>query len=66
MLFGIHTMVYIFCKNLLVYTTANGAIWLAMLIAISILNSYRVAASNASFSQKNNAYSSFFETILKK
>ena len=32
------------------------------------VNGYRVAASNATreFSQKNNAYSSFLEIILKK
>ena len=38
-------------------------------ITYCIVNRYRVAASNAtkqSFSQKANAYSKFFEIILKK
>ena len=50
-----------FSRQPCLYTIANGATW--------FVNRYRIAASNAtrlSYSQKNNAYSSFFEKILKK
>ena len=49
------------------YTIANAAIWLATLTRYLFVNRYRIAASNAtrpSFSQKYNAYSSYFEIIL--
>ena len=49
---------YCKCCNLIGYATRY-----------LFVNRYRVAASNAtrpSFSQKNNAYFSFFEIILKK
>ena len=59
---------YSFSKNLLVYYCKCCNL-IGYATRYLFVNRYRVAASNAtrpSFSQKNNAFSSFFEIILKK
>ena len=63
-----YTLLSVFSKNLVVYYCKCCNL-IGYATRYLFVNRYRVAASNAtrpSFSQKNNAYFSLFEIILKK